>query len=276
MQVTRSLDSIHNELLTNHFNRRGKSAGTILWVFYSGVAMCAWCLYRVGQYIINQILPTTADSEWIEKHAKIRGFSKTSGETDSELLGRVIDDIQYPRAGGNKYDWPRWAKEVSYTHSPGTEFEWIESVNNAIVHENARGGGTVNLIITSDNPNSSPEQQATDDLIDAVEVYVEARRPLGLWDYQVIAADPLEVDVTIAITADDYASLISTIETQITNLLLSKLPGESLPISQIMSIAIECGADDVVVSEPAATVTTSYGPTDYERIFPGTITVNEI
>lgn len=275
MQITKDIDTIYDDLLTNHFNRRGVDAGPLLCAFYSGVALCSWCLYRIGQYVSEQILPTSADSEWIEKHAKIRGISKLPYETDSELLARIMDDIQYPRAGGNKYDWPRWAKDVSHTHNPGSSNEWIESVSMAITDENARGAGTINLVITSDNPISSPPEQATSDLIDDVTDYIETKRPLGIWDYMVIGAEPLLVNVLMSVQADDFSAISGTIQTQIENLIKSKLPGEPLYRSQLSSIAIECGADDATVTVPSSTIIPDNGPTSYERLWPGTITVVE-
>ena len=57
-------------------------------------------------------------------------------ESDAELLARLLELIRRPPAGGNRYDYRRWALEV-----PG--------VSAAYVYPLRRGLGTVDVVVTS-------------------------------------------------------------------------------------------------------------------------------
>ncbi|EJX9804046.1 baseplate J/gp47 family protein, partial [Salmonella enterica] len=60
----------------------------------------------------------------------------TDEESDGELLDRLLDIIRRPPAGGNRYDYRRWAMEV-----PGVSSAWVYPIR--------RGAGTVDIAITS-------------------------------------------------------------------------------------------------------------------------------
>lgn len=70
----------------------------------------------------------------------------TDEESDAELLTRLLEIIRRPPAGGNKYDYKRWALEV-----PG--------VTAAYVYPLRRGPGTVDVAITS--AGGLPSQEVT-------------------------------------------------------------------------------------------------------------------
>lgn len=276
MNITREYDDLYNELLTAHYNKSGNNAGLLLQIFYSAVAVVAFGVCRFGNWIGQQILPDTAGTAWLEKHAKIRGLTRMENETDAELLGRINDDIQYPSAGGNQYDWPRWAKEVSYVHDEGEATEWTETVRDAIAHEKARGPGTVNIAITSDRTEVGYEEIATSELIAAVVAYFETVRPLGIWDVEVYGTTRQTTVVTMDITASDYDAVAEEVETQLIAYMKSLLPGATLSLAMITATAIDAGAEDVSIVAPSANVDPDYGPTSYERIWPGTITIGEL
>ncbi|WP_337050269.1 baseplate J/gp47 family protein, partial [Serratia fonticola] len=67
----------------------------------------------------------------------------TDDESDKSLLARLLELIRRPPAGGNKYDYHRWAMDV-----PG--------VTAAYVYPLRRGLGTVDVVITSGNDLPSP------------------------------------------------------------------------------------------------------------------------
>jgi uncharacterized phage protein gp47/JayE len=276
MDVSRDFDELLSSIYTAHINKSGKMPGLLLQVFYSAVAICGWGLYKLANYIGKQILPDTSDQSMLELHAKVRGLSLIPNESSADLLARIIDDIQYPHAGGNTFDWVRWAKGTKYVHYEGTYVEWTEKVKVAKIHENARGPGSINIIITSDRTESGYEENATGYLVDAVTAYIETQRPLGIWDYAVVSADRLLVDVTIDITADDYAATAMVLVDQIRAYLKALAPGQVLSVSMLHAIAINAGATDAVVLSPVANVTPSYGPTFYQRIWPYNVGVGEI
>ncbi|EKV4263322.1 baseplate J/gp47 family protein [Citrobacter freundii] len=83
----------------------------------------------------------------------------TDEETDAELLARLLEIIRRPPAGGNKYDYKRWALEVS-------------GVSAAYVYPLRRGLGTVDVVITS--AGGLPSQ----DVIDRVQAHIDDVRPV--------------------------------------------------------------------------------------------------
>lgn len=276
MNYSKSFDEVLADLLTAHYNKSGNAAGTFLTVVYSAISVIAWGCYYFANYAAQQIHPDTSDSTNLEKHAKTYGLNRIENEKDAELLQRIEDHINYPVAGGNQYDWPRWAKEVSYTHNPGDPTEWIETVNDAIIHENQRGGGTINLVITSDRTDTGFEEVPTSSLIDAVEAYVETLRPLGVWDYLVLPAAHRSVVVNLNITAVDFESVSDEIEDQLIAYMKALHPGEQLTLSAIHAIAFDAGASDCDIITPTQNVVPTNGPNSYQRIWPDTITINEV
>jgi hypothetical protein len=96
-----------------------------------------WGAYKHQEYIEKQIWPDTADTEGLEHHASIKGLTRNTNETDSEFLARLLDDYRKPAAGGNKYDYPKWALEVT-------------NVKKAYCFPVAWGTGTVDVVIFAD------------------------------------------------------------------------------------------------------------------------------
>jgi uncharacterized phage protein gp47/JayE len=213
----------------------------------------------------------------VEVHAKIRGLSPVSGETTEDLLGRYLDDIQNPRSGGNKRDWERWAEECSFYHDTVPGSEWTESVVSATAFENARGPGTVNVVIVSDRTETGFEGIATSDLISEVTDHLEDKRPLGVWDFLVYPASHELVDVDIDIAADNFQIVASDIVNQINSYLQTLKPGTSLSLLSLYGIVEQCGASSAVINDPTGDVATDDGPDTYSRIWPGnTIAVGEL
>lgn len=68
----------------------------------------------------------------------------TDRETDAEMLARLLELIRRPPAGGNKYDYKRWAMSVT-------------GVTSAYVYPLRRGLGAVDVVITSANGLPSDE-----------------------------------------------------------------------------------------------------------------------
>lgn len=276
MRIAQEFNTLYNDLIVRHVNKTGNSPDLMHRIIYSGVALLGYGIYRKLQYVADQHLPDTSDYEWMQKHAKSRGLGIISGEPTDELLARITDYDQNPPAGGNGPDWERWCKEVSYTHDAGESTEWVETVKDAVRHENARGGGTINLVITSDRSEAGYEEVPTAELISAVEDYLETVRPLGIWDYLVVGATHLDVDVTMAISAEDLSPTITATGQQVIAYLKSIPPRRGLSAAMLTSIAISAGATDAVVSEPAANVAVDDGPLLYQRIWVGTVSIGVI
>jgi uncharacterized phage protein gp47/JayE len=137
MTFTEDFDELLDAILTdyrNQFPEADTSQGSLIFIKSACLASALWGLYRYQDWIAKQIFPDTADTEALEQHAWTRGLSRTSGETDAAYLARLLEYIRRPPAGGNKYDYIKWAKEV-------------DNVADAWCLPLARGRGTVDVII---------------------------------------------------------------------------------------------------------------------------------
>lgn len=319
MTFQRSIDSLIDEFLLHVENQApdvDRSAGSLTRVFGSGVGSCLWGVYNRLEFLARQISPDSAESARLEHHCDVRGLTRADGETDSALLTRLLSILRQPPAGGNQYDWPRWAKEVTY----GTE-----TCTKAWLDENARGQGTINVVIASDRSEDpddysawanataysagdvvkddsitgayrayiattsgtssgtgvdddtgvsweDAEEYASSGLVAEVTDYLDAKRPVGIWDFAVYSCLKNSQDVAITVTGDDAdtAVIAAAIETYMETI----VGGKGLYTGQLVYIAIEAGAENAVVTTPAADVSVAWGPTSYERIWPGQITVS--
>lgn len=107
-------------------------------------------------------------------------------ETDAELLARLLFIIRHPPAGGNAYDFRRWAMDV-----PG--------VTDAYVYPLRRGLGTVDVAITSGGGLPS---EAT---LQAVRDYIESVRPVTAKGVLVFAPVQKLVDLVIEVALSGVA-----------------------------------------------------------------------
>lgn len=276
MELNKSYDSLLNELIQSHLNKSGKTPSLLLRIFYSGVAVLAWGIYRSLQWVLKQVTPSRSSSAMLDVHAADFGVSRLDGESDSDLLSRLMDLVQNPRSGGNKKDWERWAKEVTFLHDAGLETEWLERVVVAKIHENARGPGTINVALTSSRTESGFEGIPTPALLTAVDTHLEEMRPLGIWDYSTFATVHDDVAVQIAITSDQFSDVSVLVANQIDLYIKSLLPGQPLSVSMLLSIAFSYGATDADVISPANNLSAENGPDAYSRFWPSSIEVTEL
>lgn len=137
MTFTEDFDELLSAILTdykNQFPEADTSQGSLIFVKSACTASALWGLYRYQDWIAKQIFPDTADTKALEQHAWTRGLTRTSGETDAAYLERLLEYIRRPPAGGNKYDYVKWAKEV-------------DNVADAWCLPLAQGLGTVDVVI---------------------------------------------------------------------------------------------------------------------------------
>lgn len=107
----------------------------------------------------------------------------TDEESDAELLARLLEVIRRPPAGGNKYDYKRWAMEVS-------------GVTAAYVYPLRRGLGTVDVVITS--AGGLPSQ----DVIDRTQAHIDDVRPVTAKNNMVLMLAIRTFDVHVAVSLD--------------------------------------------------------------------------
>lgn len=184
----------------------------------------------------------------------------TDVETDAELLARLLEIIRRPPAGGNKYDYKRWALEVA-------------GVSAAYVYPLRRGLGTVDIVITS--AGGLPSQ----DIIDHVKAHIDDVRPVTAKDILVLAPTLKSFDVHVKVSLDGIT--LQDAKTAITATLKDedtrREPGESFVRSQAaMLISLIPGITDVEMTAPAANLTAVADATKVEWLRLGAVQVESL
>lgn len=185
----------------------------------------------------------------------------TDAETDASLLARLLDLIRRPPAGGNQYDYRRWALEV-------------DGVSTARVFPLRRGLGTVDVLITSSGGLPS---QAT---LDAVQAYIDDVRPVRAKEFLVFAPTLRPVDNHILITpASGYTLATATpyIQAAYEGYFDELQPGDAYVRSQLEARIsdLDCVADRQIVT-PTGNVAAVIDPTKVEWLRAGTLTLGAL
>jgi uncharacterized phage protein gp47/JayE len=205
MNFEKDFDTLFQDILIdwqNQFPAADLSKGSLIFMKSACLASALWGLYKYQEWISRQIFPDTADTANLEHHAWVRGVSRTAGETDAAYLARLLDYIRRPPAGGNKYDYVKWAKEIS-------------GVAKAYCIPIGQGLGTVDVIILADQntigdevPSSSARTGVTtsvaaNKLIDADATFQTAHA-VGVGD---IVENPLRQTQTTVTAVDSTTQL---------------------------------------------------------------------
>ncbi len=177
----------------------------------------------------------------------------TDAETDAGLLSRVLDVMRNPPAGGNKYDWRRWALAV-------------DGVSAAYVFPLRRGLGTVDVLVTS--AGGAPSEE----ILAAVVAHLDEERPAGASDFQVLAPSltPVDVAVQVNLSGLTLAQAQPLIEAALAAYFDTLEPGDPVYLSRIeTAISGVSGVVDRVVTLPAANV--AVGEIEWARL--GTVSL---
>lgn len=184
MPFQKEFDDLFQGILTdwqNQFPEADLSKGSLIHIKSACLASALWGIYKYQGWIAAQIFPDTAETEFLEHHAWVRGLSRTVGETDAELLTRLLDYIRHPPAGGNKYDYVKWALAIDYV-----ETAWCFPL--------AQGLGTVDVVILADKTSTGSEIPSShaltgtstgataNKLIDSAADFTDAENPVRIGD----------------------------------------------------------------------------------------------
>ena len=178
-------------------------------------------------------------------------------ETDAELLARLLDLIRRPPAGGNRYDYRRWAMEVA-------------GVSAAYVYPLRRGLGTVDIAITSAG------EMPSGVTIAAVQAHIEDARPVTGKNSLVIAPTPriVNVDALVSLNGLSLVDAKAQITTGQASYFNQMEPGETAFRSRIETlISSLSGVVDRQVNLPAANIVPVVDATKVEWLRLGTVNV---
>lgn len=169
-------------------------------------------------------------------------------ESIESLLVKVLDRLRQPPAGGNRHDYPRWAREV-----PG--------VTEAFVYPLRRGVGSVDVAILS---NGLPPSDA---LRAAVTAYIGDRKPVEA-DCMVLAPQLIPIDVTATLVLNDNVDFMTVVDKAHAGLeayYATLGPGDTARRSRVQTILGDIeGVLDFDLNEPAGNVVTVVDATRVE------------
>lgn len=181
-------------------------------------------------------------------------------EADTDLLARLLDVLRNPPAGGNAYDYRRWALEVA-------------GVESAFVYPLRRGIGTVDVVVVAAG-SALPSAQ----LIDDVQAYIDDRRPVACKNFIALAPAELLVPVTAQVSLAAGATLVEVtalIEAALADYFNGINPGETAVKSRIEALISDLsGVADRVVSLPVANVVPLVNTSVVEWCRLGAVTVS--
>lgn len=249
-------DELLNAELTdwaNQFPGADISKGSLIYVKSAAHASALWGLYQYQRWIADQIFPDTADGANLEHHAWVRGLTRKVGETDAALLSRLLDWIRRPPSGGNRYDYVKWALEV-------------EGVQSALCIPTGQGPGTVDVVIVMD-PLTTGSELPTAEHLAGVYAHIIDLHPAASLLTRILAPEIIVQNVTITINSGDLDPIAIT--QAVTDYLDNLELGQSLYISQLISLALGTGYGDVSIDLPVANVPA----TEYQKITAGVISV---
>lgn len=255
MSFLKSFEEILNDILTdykNQFPSADISQGSLIFIKSACLASALWGLYKYQDYIYKQIFPDTASKENLEHHAWLYGITRKYGETDEELLKRLLTYLRRPPAGGNKYDYENWAKEIN-------------GVQYAKCIPLGQGLGTVDVIILADEKITGSEIPSQE-LINSVKAYIDDRRPVTASIVRIMAPSVITTDISMQITGNVN---INELTEEIRIYVKSLYPGDTLYRAKIINIAVSMGALNVIINSPQNDVSA----TIYQIIRPGGINI---
>lgn len=173
-------------------------------------------------------------------------------ETDSQLLGRLLQRIRQPPHGGAAADYELWALEVS-----GVTRVWVYPLQ--------MGAGTVTVLFVCDGEANIIPTPAK---VAEVQAYIDARCPVTAEVYVAApVSDPLNMSVKIL---PNTAAVQAAVRAEVADLIVrDSKPGAPTLISRLReAVSIAAGEADNAIVAPAADVAHATG----HMAVPGTIT----
>lgn len=138
-------DTILLEILTDYNNLDSApdiSAGSMPYITGSVLASMLWGLYRYQDWVLKQLFPDKAITEYLNHWGSIYNISRLSTDTDATYLNKILSYMRQAPAGGNALDFENWAldQDNSYVTYGGTTYY------NAFAHVVSCPGGILGTV----------------------------------------------------------------------------------------------------------------------------------
>jgi uncharacterized phage protein gp47/JayE len=159
-------------------------------------------------------------------------------ETKQAYLGRVLERLRLPPAGGNRHDFEVWTRQV-----PGVSYVQVYPLR--------RGLGRVDVAILINGVPATDAQRRT------IWAYLDARAPAG-GELLVATYQLMPVDVTARLTlasGTDAATVTAAAQAGLASYFATLKPGDTVLRSRLLLILSDiAGVIDVDLPSPAASV----------------------
>lgn len=182
----------------------------------------------------------------------------TDDETDAELLARLLDVIRRPPAGGNKWDYRRWAMNV-------------DGVSAAFVYPLRRGLGTCDVVITASGGLPSSATIAN------VQAAIDGQRPVTAKNSLVLAPTIVVIDhvIQVAFPGGTAAGAQAAIQPGIAGYFAAIQPGAQYIKSRVEGIITDSpGITDRLVMTPTGNISPQVDATVVQWCQMGNLTVS--
>jgi uncharacterized phage protein gp47/JayE len=192
-----------------------------------------------GNQVVGAVLQLVAPVAGVLPQSGVVATGGITGgadiEADEALRTRLLARIRQPPAGGAAHDYEAWARAA------------LPDVQHVAVYGNWAGLGTVGVVVGMRGPRAptSPE-------IASIGAYIAPLRPITA-DVQVLAAVPVAVNITLALTPDTVQTRAAVNAALATFFANDARIGQDLPVSRISeAISSAAGEYSHVITVPAA------------------------
>ncbi|MFN3691008.1 MAG: baseplate J/gp47 family protein, partial [Fimbriimonadales bacterium] len=185
----------------------------------------------------------------------------SDAESYAALLERLLAVLSQPAQGGNANDYRVWALSV-----PG--------VRRAFVFPLRRGLGTVDLVPMPEV--GLPSSQ----LLDDVQAYIDALKPVGMGETGFLALAPTPVVVNVVGDLElevgvSLAQVMPQIESGLARVFYDTDPGETLHLARIVATIVNVpGVRDVTLTSPTSNITPAVNSSVIEMVELGAINLS--
>lgn len=179
MFETQTESAIRQRLLDSSNSQLNKNEGGFLWDALSPASIELAQAYIELDRVLKLGFAQTTYGTYLDMRAAEHGITRTSGETDSSLLERLLYKVRLPIASGNANSYIYWAREIS-------------GVGDAAVIPLWNGNGTVKVVLIG-----ADKLPVSSTIVTNVTNYIETQRPIGA-SVTVVSA----TTKTVSISAD--------------------------------------------------------------------------